>query len=492
MGEMRARSLGGVLRGAASAIALAMPVVALGQSASPAADGSVEQRLEQLEQRQAELESELRKKDAEIQGMKAAESPGAATPAAAGAPASSADTQADSEWGTYKGFQGFKVANTRQGDLNIAIYTYVRYLNQLGLDSSYTNAFGQVQSVQRRQEAQILKVQIKFLGWLFDEKFRYFLYGWSSNATQGQSAQVVLAGNLSYTVNNHLTIAGGITSLPGVRTTEGNFPFWLNVDNRLMADEFFRPSYTSGFWVRGDIVPGLRYQAMLGNNLSTLGVSSSQLDNKLDTLATALVWTPTTREFGTGFGDFDNHQQLATRLGLHYTHSTETAQSQPGTEEIDNTQIRLSDGSILFTPNLFGPGITVDQLRYQMASLDAGLKQHGAALEGEFYWRKLDKFEGPGVGAITNKYDHGFQLQASYMVVPTTWQVYAAGSKIYGQYGQPWDVRAGVNWHPWHNRVFRWNAQVMYLDKSPVGYTSLTYNVGSKGVVFNTDFEMAF
>jgi hypothetical protein len=24
-----------------------------------------------------------------------------------------------------------------------------------------------------------------------------------------------------------------------------------------------------------------------------------------------------------------------------------------------------------------------------------------------------------------------------------------------------------------------------------VGYTSLTYNVGSKGVVFNTDFELA-
>jgi hypothetical protein len=495
----------------AALLAVSLPVSGLAQSAAPAAaNESVEQRLQRLEQRQAELEAELKQKDAEIQALKPPTPGPAATQPASGAPATAAGAatatpaaaappvtddatlNADNEWGTYKGFQGFKVANTDQGDLNVAIYTYVRYLNQMDLDPTYTNAFGKTSEVQRRQEVQIVKVQIKFLGWIMDPKFRYFLYAWSSNATQGQGAQVVLAGNLSYAFNDYLTVAGGITSLPGVRTTEGNFPFWLNVDNRMMADEFFRPSYTSGFWVRGNITKSLRYQAMIGNNLSTLGVSSAQLDNRLNTIATALVWTPTTGEFGTGFGDFENHQDLATRLGLHYTHSTETKQSQPNNDNFENTQIRLSDGSIIFTPGLFGPGITVDQVRYQMMSLDGGLKYRGAALEGEWYWRKLDQFEGAGVGAISNKRDTGFQLQASYFLVPATFQVYAATSKIYGQYGQPWDVRGGVNWHPFHNRVFRWNAQAMYLDRSPVGYTSLTYNVGSKGMVFNTDFELAF
>jgi hypothetical protein len=77
------------------------------------------------------------------------------------------------------------------------------------------------------------------------------------------------------------------------------------------------------------------------------------------------------------------------------------------------------------------------------------------------------------------------------MIIPKTFQAYVAGPYINGNYGYPWGVRAGVNWHPWHNRVFRWNTQVMYLNHSPVGYTSLTYNVGSKGVVFNTDFGLA-
>jgi hypothetical protein len=524
----------GVQRGLVCILSGAMPVLAVAASDTPAVDAAaqsapagtpatdMQQRLQRLEQNQQALQKQLQENAAEIEALKkqanapanAGASPSAlqapqAPPAPAAAPAGAAVALAEAtgsgldeptaapankypeKWGDYQDFLGFHVANTDQGDMRVAIYTYVRYLNQKGLDKTYTDAFGNTKNVQQRQEAQILKVQIKFLGWLFDPKFRYFLYAWSSNATQGQGAQVVLAGNLSYAFNEHFVFAGGITSLPGVRTTEGNFPFWLSVDNRLMADEFFRPSYTSGFWIKGDVTPTLRYQVMLGNNLSTLGVSSAQLDNKFDTLAAALVWEPTTGEFGKGFGDFEDHQQAATRVGLHYTHSTESKQSQPNSDAFENTQIRLSDGTVIFTPNIFGTGVTVEQVRYQMSSLDAGVKYKGFALEGEYYLRKLDQFEGPGTGVVPTMWDRGFQLQGSMMIVPRTFQAYLAGSYIDGNYGKPWDIRAGVNWHPWHNRVFRWNTQVMYLNHSPVGYTSLTYNVGSKGVVFNTDFEMA-
>lgn len=126
--------------------------------------------------------------------------------------------------------------------MSLSIYTYVRYLNQLGLAPTYIDGFGNVKTVQSRQDVQLNKVQIKFLGWLFDPKFRYFLYTWTSNASQGLGAQVVVAGNLNYSFSKYLTLSGGITSLPGTRSVEGNFPFWLGVDTRLIADEFFRPS----------------------------------------------------------------------------------------------------------------------------------------------------------------------------------------------------------------------------------------------------------
>ena len=94
-------------------------------------------------------------------------------------------------YGRYTPNLGFKLANTEHGDLNISIYTYARYLNQRGLNSNYTDAFGNTKTVQERQDFQLQKVQIKMLGWVLDPKFRYFIYTWTSNATQGQGAQVV-------------------------------------------------------------------------------------------------------------------------------------------------------------------------------------------------------------------------------------------------------------------------------------------------------------
>ena len=401
------------------------------------------------------------------------------------------DDDDDRSYGRYTPNFGFKVVNTEYGDLNVSIYTYARYLNQLGLNSNYQDAFGTTKSVQERQDFQLQKVQVKLLGWIYDPKFRYFIYTWTSNATQGQGAQVVVAGNLNYTFNKYLTLSSGITSLPGVRTTEGNFPFWLGVDSRHIADEFFRPSYTSGIWAKGNITDTLRYQAMLGNNMSTLGVSAARLDNGFNTLATALVWTPM-GEIGPGFGDFESHKSVATRFGAHFTRSDENRESQPNSESFENTQLRLSDGTVIFTPDLFGPGVTITDARYRMFDLDAAVKYRGLSLEGEYYWRWLDNFKGPGTEGLPHLFDHGFQLQASAMVIPKTLQLYAGGSRINGQFGDPWDFRSGVNWFPWKNKVVRWNTEWLYLRDSPVGYSSVPFAIGGKGNVFHSSLELAF
>ena len=278
-----------------------------------------------------------------------------------------------------------------KGQIYFRLFSYARYLNQRNLDESYVDAFGNTKTVQRRQDIQLQKFFAPFSGWFLTPKMRYYLYVWSSNASQGDPAQVVGAGNLTWTFNRFVSVGAGITSLPSVRSTEGQFPYWLGVDNRLIADEFFRGSYTSGVWLKGEFHTKVKYQAMFGNNLSTLGVSAAQLDNKLDTQSYSVAWLPTTGEFGlwNTFGDYDDHQKVATRIGLHYTHSLEEKQSQPGTEGIENSQIRLTDGSVIFTPDLFGPGITVNEVDYRMSSVDAGVKYQGLSLEGEYYWRWL-------------------------------------------------------------------------------------------------------
>jgi hypothetical protein len=389
---------------------------------------------------------------------------------------------------------GFRLIEGEKGQIYVRLFSYVRYLNQKGLDPSYTDFFGNTFAVKQREDVQLTKFFLPFSGWFLTPKFRYYLYVWSSNTSQGDPAQVVGAGNLSYVFNRHVTLGGGITSLPSVRSTEGQFPYWLGVDDRLTADEFFRGSYTTGFWVKGEFVTELKYMAMIANNLSTLGVSAAQLDNELDTFSGSLQWLPTTGEFGLygTFGDFDHHEQMATRVGIHYTRSDEDKQSQPGADGIENSQIRLTDGSIVFTPNLFGPGIVVDRVKYQMTSLDAGIKYKGFALEGELYWRWLSDFRGINTQGIADIDDHGFQLQSSAMLVPRTVQAYLSGSAIRGIYGNASEIRAGVNWYVVRERGLRLNVEWLHLNDSPVGYTAVPYPVGGNGDVFTTTFEMNF
>jgi hypothetical protein len=133
----------------------------------------------------------------------------------------------------------FKGCESKYRDVNIRIYSYVRYLNQLGLDSSYKNDSGHTSAIDQRQDVQIQKVSIYFAGWFHDPRFRCFHYTWTCIASQGLVAQVVLAGNLVYNINRNFALMNGIMlSLPGVRTSEGNYPFWLSVDNRMIGDEF--------------------------------------------------------------------------------------------------------------------------------------------------------------------------------------------------------------------------------------------------------------
>jgi hypothetical protein len=389
---------------------------------------------------------------------------------------------------------GFLLFDGEKGQVYFRLFSYARYLNQRNLDDSYVDAAGNPHAVVRRQDIQLQKFFAPFSGWFLTPKMRYYLYVWSSNSSQGDPAQVVGAGNLTWSFNRHVSVGAGITSLPAVRSTEGQFPYWLGVDDRLIADEFFRGSYTSGVWLKGEFHTKVKYMAMFANNLSTLGVSAAQLDNKLDTQSYSVQWLPTTGEFGlwNTFGDYDDHQQVATRIGIHYTHSLEEKQSQPGTEGIENSQIRLTDGSVIFTPDLFGPGITVDEVDYRMSSVDAGVKYQGLSLEGEYYWRWLSNFTGLNTGGIADITDHGYQLQTSAMAVPKIVQLYAGVSQVFGEYGDQWEVRGGGNWYVMKERGIRVNGEWLYVDKSPVGYTAYPYPVGAKGPVFHINLEMNF
>ena len=304
----------------------------------------------------------------------------------------------------------------------------------------------------------------------------------------------MVGGDLGYHFADMLALYAGVGPLPSTRSTNYTFPSWLKVDHRTIADEYFRGSFTTGIWASGALAPGFEYRVMLGNNLSQLGVDASQLDDGMNTVSAALWWMPTTGEFGAqqGFGDYEGHDELATLFGVHFTHSREDAQSQPGVDGFENAQIRLSDGTLLFEPDAFETDAQITKATYLMGDANAGWKYRGFSLEAEYYLRWVNNLETTGPIPVDSLFDHGFQAQASAMLVARVLQLYAAGSQIFGQYGDPRDLSFGLNWFPFARRELRLNVQALYLDRSPVGYAAVPFIVGGDGWVFSADTMLSF
>ena len=106
--------------------------------------------------------------------------------------------------------KGFVLASGPNGEVDFFVKGYVRYLNQLGLDRFYTDAFGRTFELDLRQDIQLNRLQWGLHGWLFDPRFRYFWYAWTQNVSQGDPAQVVVGGNIAYKFDDALTATAGI------------------------------------------------------------------------------------------------------------------------------------------------------------------------------------------------------------------------------------------------------------------------------------------
>jgi hypothetical protein len=179
-------------------------------------------------------------------------------------------------------------------------------------------------------------------------------------------------GQLGYHFNNYFNLYGGVAPLPSTRTTNWTYPNWLKMDNRTIADEFFRASYSFGIWADGAIAHNVLYRVMIANNLSALGVSASQLDPEFNTLSGSLWWMPTTGEYGPGegFGDYEYHENFATRFGVHYTRSREDSQNSHPSATSRTARSACRTALIFSLAHL--DRWAISKATYQMAAVNAG------------------------------------------------------------------------------------------------------------------------
>jgi hypothetical protein len=394
-------------------------------------------------------------------------------------------------WGEFDPGNGFLIGRNDLGELDISAYAMVRYMGQSDEDGVFTDHLGNERPVDTRNDIYSHRIMVFFKGWLVDPKLVYNIFLWTVNTTD----QNAIFGNIGYQFSRKFSLYAGVAGNPGSRSLMGSHPYWLGHD-RVMADEFFRPYFGSGIWAIGEIVPGLWYDAMVSNNNSALGVKASQLDRKM-TVGGSLWWMPTTDEFGPrgGYGDYEYHEQLATRVGISTVYSPEQSFADFD-KSPSNTTLRLADSVNLFETGALAPGVTIDTADYQVVSVDAGLKYKGMFLQAEYYWRQLDKFAADGVLPVNQIKDTGFYVQAAFFPIKEKLEVYGVTSQIYGDddagFGDSSEYILGMNYYPFHTRNHRLNLQLMDVNKSPVSSTFGYYTAGQDGFTFATSFSVFF
>jgi len=393
-------------------------------------------------------------------------------------------------WGEFEPGSGFLVGRNSAGELSISAYALVRYINQMPGVGTFTDHLGNERTWDGRNDFYPHRTMVFFKGWIGTPKLIYNVTIWTVLATD----QNALFSVLGYQFHRKFSLYGGMNGLPGSRSLQGSHPYWLGHD-RVMADEFFRPYFSTGIWAQGEVVPGLWYNAMLSDNNSILGVKATQLDRKLSGGASAW-WMPTTKEFGPkgAYGDFEYHDRPATRFGVSTVYSPEepfVSNNAPG-----NTTLRLADSVNVFEAGALAPGVTVKNVDYQLLSFDAGVKYRGIFLQTEIYNRWLKGFEADGPLPVQQVHDKGFYVQGAFYPVPKKLEIYGATSQVYGDkgagFGNSSEYLAGVNYYVANSRNHRLNVQVIDVNRSPVSSTFGYYVGGQDGTTVSAAFSVFF
>jgi hypothetical protein len=355
--------------------------------------------------------------------------------------------------------------------------TQIRYLNTLNSDDTFTDHLGVVREVHRRNDITVNRSMFTFTGYMFSPRLQYALTVWTSAG----AASIVVAGNIGWRFNKALTITGGYTGVPGSRSLVNTFPFFQPTD-RSMADNFFRPGFTQGVWANGELeeseLPGVRrqrsqYAEYLGDQDRYESAAFRQRGNR---------WDPTepgkSRQM---YDDYFASKKTRIRVGTSFTRSREDRFSATDQSSPDNTSIYNSDGVLAFSTGAFAPGVTVQQATYKMFAIDGGLKKNGFSVNGQYYFRWLGDFDADGPLPLASTFDHGFEVSMGQFIVPKTLVLYARGSKVFGQFGSPYEYAGGLKWYLLPTERLWLTGELMRVHKAPYSEAFTPYTASITG-----------
>ena len=367
-------------------------------------------------------------------------------------------------------------------------FMQLRWLEFARSAETWTLSTGDVRPVRNINTFNINRVLLSFSGHVVDERivYRAALFGTSD---MGVRSAFVPLGTLGWKFSEAATLAAGVTIVPASREWVDAQPWTQGVD-RSMANTFFRPGYSPGVFSVGTLLDGeLNYQAGVWNAID--GGQAGVLRDGTSMAWAGNTWWEPLGPFGLGYSDMECRDEPVIRVGGSGTYARTQAIIFAGLNPED-TIVRLSDGTPIALPDALGPGSRLQQYAFQLATVDAGWKYAGWAVNFEYYFRLLDDFVGTGTFARSSVYDHGGLGYVSWCFVPRTYEIYARSSVVTGPYGTGQEYGGGFNWYVRRSRQARFTLEALSMNRNPAQNILYPYRAGATGTAIQTQFQVVF
>jgi hypothetical protein len=180
------------------------------------------------------------------------------------------------------------------------------------------------------------------------------------------------------------------------------------------------------------------------------------------------------------------------RLGASYTYALGSG-SQSASDAVENSPIRLSDGTIITTPNALGPNVTLTSYDVSLAAIDWAWKYRGVGLSTEIYFQDLLGLQGTGPLPITATSAFGGFIKGGVFVVPQETEIYARSSYVTGAYGSGYELGGGFNrfFLPGKDNLF-FTFDTAWLQSSPAGQNRTGFVAGQTGLLVRAQIVAVF
>jgi len=295
---------------------------------------------------------------------------------------------------------------------------------------------------------------------------------------------------LSYRFSEALELFVGQSKVPGSREWIESAFAPLQSADRTMATTFFRPSLSQGVWITGEPLDDLHYHAMVANGFNTLNLQPEALNNRFAWSGSA--WWEPWGDFGRGYSDLQDHSEAAVRLGGCYTYALGSG-SQSASDAVENSPIRLSDGTIITTPGALAPDVTLTSYDISLAAIDLAWKYRGLGLSSEIYFQDLLGLRGTGPLPITSTSAFGGFVKGGYFLIPQETELYARSSYVTGAYGSGYELGGGFNqfFLPGKDNLF-FTFDAAWLERSPAGQNRTGFVAGQTGLLVRAQIVASY